>query len=56
MTDRMRFEANAIKNGAKVLISEETTLQILATNGKLVTTYTFDENGKFTGINSEVKG
>ena len=50
MTDRQNFETNAINHGVKVLVSEPTKLVILATNGIMVTTYTFDENGKFTGI------
>ena len=47
MTDRERFEKKAIENGAEVLKDSDTILTILATNGKLVTTYIFDKNGKF---------
>ena len=50
MTDRQRFETNAIAHGVTVLKSTDTVLTILATDGVLVTTYTFDENGKFIGI------
>lgn len=53
MTDRQRFENNAIANGVKVLESTDTVLKILATNGKMITTYTFDDCGNFKTISTE---
>lgn len=50
MTDRQRFEIKAAENNATILESTETLLKVQATNGILVTTYLFDENGKFVGI------
>ena len=47
MTDRERFEKKAIENGAEVLDSEDTVLSILSANKKVLTTYIFDNKGKF---------
>ena len=52
-TDRVRFEEKAVMNGATVLTSTKTVLEILATNNKMITTYYFDDNGKFEKINTD---
>ena len=46
MTDRQKFEDKAIECGATILKSAPTFLEVLATNGLMITTYTFDENGR----------
>ena len=50
MTDRQRFEERALACGATVLEGSATKLVILATDNRMVTTYTFNENGCFTDI------
>jgi hypothetical protein len=55
MTDRQRFETNALAHGATVLDGTDTQLVILATDGRMVTTYTFNENGSFKGISTKYR-
>lgn len=50
MTDRQRFEERALACGATVLEGSATKLVVLATDNRMVTTYTFNENGCFAGI------
>ena len=50
MTDRQRFEERALTCGATVLESSAIKLIVLATDNKMITTYTFNENGCFKGI------
>jgi len=52
MTDKQRFEERALACGATVLESSATKLVVLATDNKMVTTYTFNENGNFTNIST----
>jgi len=46
-TDRIRFEKKALENNATVVISEPTILRVIAVNGKLITTYFFNEDGSY---------
>jgi len=46
MTDRQRFEDKAIECGAVILESTRTFLEVLATNGLMITDYTFNEDGQ----------
>lgn len=50
MTDRQRFEERALACGATVLEGSTTKLVVLATDNRMVTTYTFNENGCFKDI------
>lgn len=50
MTDRQRFEERALACGATILENSATKLVVLATDNRMVTTYTFTENGSFKGI------
>lgn len=50
MTDRQRFETNALAHGATVLEATDMQLTILATDGHMVTTYRFNEDGCFKSI------
>lgn len=50
MTDRQRFEERALTCGATVLEGSATKLVVLATDGRMVTTYRFNEDGCFKGI------
>ena len=47
MTDKERFEKRAIENNAKILENSDNILIVLSANGKIKTTYFFNNNGKF---------
>lgn len=47
MRDRERFETKAIECGATVISANATVLVVKSTDNALLTTYIFDENGKF---------
>ena len=50
MTDRQIFENRAIECGATIMEATATMLKVMATNGQMITTYQFDDNGKFIAI------
>ena len=52
MRDRERFEVRAIECGATIIRSERTVLTVEANNGKMITTYTFTEDGTFKNIST----
>ena len=54
MTDRERFEAKAIENGATIICANVTTLTIKSVDGSVLTTYIFDVNGKFKDYDTKV--
>lgn len=47
MTDRIRFMENAKANGCEIKDITDTSYVVVATNGKMETTYNFDDNGYF---------
>ena len=53
MTDRERFIARAIECGATINVDTATMLRITSANGKMTTTYLFDNNGKFKDFSHE---
>lgn len=53
MRDRQRFEIRAIECGATILRTNATILVVKSVDSSLVTTYIFDENGKFLDYHTE---
>ena len=53
MTDRQRFETTAKANGAAVLVAENEILVVMSVNGKIKTTYLFDNKGNFKDYRTE---
>lgn len=53
MTDRERFYNTAIANNCTINENTDTTLVVTSNNGKIRTSYFFDENGSFKDYRTE---
>ena len=54
-SDRIRFEENAKANGiTNFTILEDTKLEFISLNGKMKTSFTFNENGKMINYTTTI--